>query len=332
MDTSSSIADIYELKTGHLTPTHTAFFKQWEALVSLEEQDLVRFKKELWTMGAAEREAKGRCFSSMVLDTSFHQQAPKVPVSEGTKIHRFTYGFTRARTAGSFISLLNGSMNLGDPVTVSVEPGLLALARGFIVELTPEKVMVGVDHEVDPQVIRARLVVLQRKPESVTPNQVIFRIDKDELMSGMGRIRNNLAQLFYADGDKRRLELVVDLKAPSFDEDSPSISSSIQQHGGHLNPNQQLAMEKAITAQDYALILGMPGTGKTTVIVAIIKALVAMGKTILLASYTHSAVDTILSKLLDADFGILRLGNLDKVNTFFAVPFSISRLTLVGFC
>lgn len=71
---------------------------------------------------------------------------------------------------------------------------------------------------------------------------------------------------------------------------------------------------RLISAQDYALVLGMPGTGKTTVIAALIKAFVAMGKTVLLTSYTHSAVDTILLKLDDADFTILRVGNVDKVS------------------
>lgn len=82
----------------------------------------------------------------------------------------------------------------------------------------------------------------------------------------------------------------------------------------HLNTNQQTAMRRVLAAEDYALILGMPGTGKTTVIAALIRALVAMGQRVLLTSYTHSAVDNILMKLKDdVDFGILRLGNVDKV-------------------
>ncbi|KAG6807662.1 hypothetical protein H0H87_001139, partial [Tephrocybe sp. NHM501043] len=46
-------------QTSPLTPPRAEFFQRWEGLISLEEQDLVRFKKELWTMGAAERELKG---------------------------------------------------------------------------------------------------------------------------------------------------------------------------------------------------------------------------------------------------------------------------------
>jgi DNA replication ATP-dependent helicase Dna2 len=51
---------MFEDKTGHLTPAHTEFFKKWEKLISFEEQELVRFKKEIWTMGAEERMKVGR--------------------------------------------------------------------------------------------------------------------------------------------------------------------------------------------------------------------------------------------------------------------------------
>ena len=68
-------------------------------------------------------------------------------------------------------------------------------------------------------------------------------------------------------------------------------------------------------AKDYLLILGMPGSGKTTTIAHIVKTLVARGKTVLLTSYTHTAVDNILLKLHDSNSNvdILRLGSRDKV-------------------
>ncbi|KAG6828441.1 hypothetical protein H0H92_007968 [Tricholoma furcatifolium] len=309
-DTTSPIADIYELKTSHLTPSRVQFFKEWEALIALEEQGFHRFRRELWMMGAEERELKGRCFSSMVLDQSF-VPPPNTTGAGGTegKMHRFTYQFRRKPSPGDPVPLLNAQLSPGDAITVSVEPTLLALARGFILELTPTEVIVGVDHKLSTENISKRL-------STTCPHgsPIIFRIDKDELFSAMGRFRDNLARLFFADGDTRRLELVVDLKYPVFDEHIPDPSPSISSHSAHLNANQCQAMHKVLSAQDYALILGMPGTGKTTVIAAMIKTLVAMGKTVLLTSYTHSAVDTILAKLLDADFSILRLGNVDKIH------------------
>ncbi|KAF8965377.1 AAA domain-containing protein [Flammula alnicola] len=310
------LAGTFEMRTGHLTPVQTAFFRRWEGLLALEERDLVRFRRELWTLGARERERRGRCFGGMVLrgggggdmkdkeenggDAEQERGEQQGWGKEG-KIHRYTYAF----------SLLNGHLNVGDPITVSVEPHMLALARGYISRLTPEEVVLGVDHVLDVGVLRERKDKHQDEEE-----ELIFRIDKDELFGGMARVRNNLAQMFYADGDRRRLELVVDLRKPDNDNDNDNT------HLLNLNPSQLSAMEKVLSAQDYALILGMPGTGKTTVIAALIRELVRRGKTVLLSSYTHSAVDTILMKLVGgkgkADFGvgfgILRLGNVDKVH------------------
>ena len=119
--------------------------------------------------------------------------------------------------------------------------------------------------------------------------------------------------LFFAGGDTKRLELVVDLRKPLFDDDPnlvPRPSATIMKK---LNESQQQAMMKVLQARDYALLLGMPGTGKTTTIAEIIKELVQRGKSVLLTSYTHSAVDTILLKLLDVDFEVLRIGRSEKV-------------------
>lgn len=60
-------------------------------------------------------------------------------------------------------------------------------------------------------------------------------------------------------------------------------------------------------------MLGMPGTGKTTTIAHIIRALVENGKSVLLTSYTHTAVDNILLKLKNDGIKMLRLGSITKV-------------------
>ena len=57
----------------------------------------------------------------------------------------------------------------------------------------------------------------------------------------------------------------------------------------------------------------MPGTGKTFTISQIIKELVRQGKSVLLTSYTHSAVDNVLLKLVEAGVDFLRLGNTQRV-------------------
>ena len=276
---------------------------------------MMRFKKELWTLDAGERETLGRCFANMVLDMSSQEEPAHAGAS---RVHRFTYRFQRCMDVGAE-SLLNGHMNVGDAVTVSVAPDQFALCRGFILELGPKHVVLGVDHTIKIPAIQARLSKLPPHLSGVknSTTTVTFRIDKDEFSAGMGRVRENLAALFYVGGDTARLRLVVDLAPPTFDAESDLLttaraSSRCRVLARSLNANQILAVEKVLSSRDCALILGMPGTGKTTVVAHLIRMLVEMGKTVLLSAYTHSAVDTILAKLDDVDFSILRLGNVDK--------------------
>eukprot|EP00955_Chlamydomonas_euryale_P116560 366426-Chlamydomonas_euryale.AAC.24 len=73
----------------------------------------------------------------------------------------------------------------------------------------------------------------------------------------------------------------------------------LSQAAENLNPDQLEAIRRVLQMRDYMLLLGMPGTGKTTTIVHIIKALLAAGCSILITSYTNSAVDNILIKLAE---------------------------------
>ncbi|CEQ40945.1 SPOSA6832_02624, partial [Sporobolomyces salmonicolor] len=304
-DANDPLQAIYEEKTAHLTEEHAEFFRKWEKLISFEEQELVRFKKEIWTMEAEERAQVGRCFAGMVIDDSHVRDE-----ASSAKIHRFIYRLRRqdalasqpSLTQRATHSLLGGALSVNDPVVVSLEdPRVLALARGFILALTPHDVILGLDHS------------LTNYPQTkgTAVSSLIFRIDKDELAAGMGRIRDNLIQLFVTGGDERRRRLVVDLEPPRFD--ASLVSALDRLIPSSLNDDQKRALEKVLAAQDYALILGMPGTGKTTTIAEVLKALAKAGKSVLLTSYTHSAVDNILLKVKDSGLSILRLGNRDKI-------------------
>lgn len=299
------IAELYFDKTGHLSDRHAAFFQKWESLLSVEEQDLNRFRSQLWTMTAKEREKSGRCYSDMII-TGYSNHVGK----SLAKIHRHSYTFTRApyATQDDRTSMLSGHIAKGDPVSLSIEPDLLCLWRGFVTDLTTSSVTVGVTYMIDTEALLART---KHRGHQMAGDKVVFRIDKDEMASGILRMRSNLAQLFFADGDEKRRRLIVDMDTPRF---APDLAPLPEEVPSTLNQDQQRAMDKVLTAQDYALILGMPGTGKTTTIAEIIKALVERGKSVLLTSYTHSAVDTILMKLLNSDIRMLRLGNIDKVH------------------
>jgi DNA replication ATP-dependent helicase Dna2 len=105
-----------------------------------------------------------------------------------------------------------------------------------------------------------------------------------------------------------------------------------------LNEDQRRAVSHVLSCRDYALILGMPGTGKTTLIASLIRILVRMGMTVLVCAFTHSAVDNILSKIMVIIVQILlmvqesptipfvRLGKKERIRAD-VWPYSISALT-----
>jgi DNA replication ATP-dependent helicase Dna2 len=77
-----------------------------------------------------------------------------------------------------------------------------------------------------------------------------------------------------------------------------------------FNAEQNLAVERALQMQDYLLIHGPPGTGKTSVIAEIIKRLTLQGQRVMLAAFTNQAVDNMLKRLDKEGFhDYLRLGH-----------------------
>ncbi len=67
-----------------------------------------------------------------------------------------------------------------------------------------------------------------------------------------------------------------------------------------LNPGQQVALA-AMTTPGGHFVWGPPGTGKTTVITSAVKDALDHGRTVLITSHTHVAVDNVLTSLLADD-------------------------------
>lgn len=84
-----------------------------------------------------------------------------------------------------------------------------------------------------------------------------------------------------------------------------------------MNNNQQDAVRKILSARDFALLRGLPGTGKTNTLALVIRIMIARMETVLLTSYTHNAVDHLLAKLVEKGMKapqLLRLGALSAIH------------------
>ncbi|RZH66763.1 AAA domain-containing protein [Natrinema altunense] len=96
---------------------------------------------------------------------------------------------------------------------------------------------------------------------------------------------------FLLKGDERRKDVLFGRAEPAFDEiDEVFIDN---------NDAQNEAVQKAVGAEDFALIHGPPGTGKTYTIARAIRAMVERGERVLLSAFTNRAVDNALEALLE---------------------------------
>ncbi|OGM44593.1 DNA replication helicase Dna2 [Aspergillus bombycis] len=324
---SSGLGDEFVKAMDHLTPKDRDFFRKWDDLLTKEEQSMMRFKRELWTLLSSEREALGRCFGNIVIElgSAFEDK-------DGVKINRFRYTFVKRRST-PFFSFTESQLTVGEPVVISDEKGHFALANGYVIQVSPQRISVAVDRRLHNartrskgfdaktnQTFRGIMEIpgadaAASNPSNEPEEEVVYRLDKDEFSNGMAIVRANLVAMMERDlfQAKNLRRLIVEGSAPTF---QPTLSAYKMSDADRasLNVDQKQAIDKVMSAKDYALVLGMPGTGKTTTIAHIIRALVSQGKSVLLTSYTHTAVDNILLKIQDDSIRILRIGAAAKVH------------------
>jgi len=103
-------------------------------------------------------------------------------------------------------------------------------------------------------------------------------------------------------GDDERKDVLFGRRDPEFRDD----------HETHIdnNDSQNEAVNLALNAEDFALVHGPPGTGKTYTLATLVRALVERGDRVLLSAFTNRAVDNALEALRDQGFEeFLRVGS-----------------------
>jgi DNA replication ATP-dependent helicase Dna2 len=317
-DFSSGIGDKFNELVGHFSEEELAYFRSWFKMVSLESRAQQRkfHQHKLWTTPPELRQVQGSCLSGMQLLSV---------ESNDSKSDRFIHKFTSTAESSHASLLAHQDINKGDLVVISRERKEtnhvdLAVGTGFIVNFDHQQCTVNLDKELSMH------------------SNFVYHIDKHESLSVFSTSISNLVDLFVSnnsDVSHRLRQLIVNLQPPQFVtpkcerlcealECVKALRASQLQTGSvqcpvtdilaTLNSDQLFAVEKVLSASHYALILGMPGTGKTMTIACIVQVLVECGKRVLLTSYTHSAVDNVLIKLQKAGIDCLRASNPDRVH------------------
>jgi DNA replication ATP-dependent helicase Dna2 len=95
-------------------------------------------------------------------------------------------------------------------------------------------------------------------------------------------------------GDRRRKEVLFGDADPAFGDVEGTFVDN--------NPAQDEAVCRALAAEDFALVHGPPGTGKTYTIARVVRELVARGERVLLSAFTNRAVDNALEAVRDQGY------------------------------
>ena len=92
-----------------------------------------------------------------------------------------------------------------------------------------------------------------------------------------------------------------------------------------LNPSQCAAVAHALTASEVTTVHGPPGTGKTTTLVQLVKALVRRGEKVLCSAPSNAAVDLMVERLGAAGLKVVRIGHPMRIDPA-VVDRSLERL------
>jgi len=135
-----------------------------------------------------------------------------------------------------------------------------------------------------------------------------FRIDLSPDETTRRRQRGAINAARNATGRAGKLrDMMLGIVEPRFDRE-PSI-----QIFDPLNPPQEDAVRFALSARDFAVIHGPPGTGKTTTLVEVIRQAVARGERVLACASSNTAVDNLLERLVRTTPHVVRVGHPARV-------------------
>lgn len=224
-------------------------------------------------------EAKGACLVGLVIRDEVAGFGGRVVVTLGKRNRESELPWTR--------------LNHGTPIVLSEEKNGDGVAcRGVVTDRDRETITVA----------------LSQSPEPIA-DRPTFRVDLSLDEVSRQRQREALRRADTADSG-----ILAVLKRKLLSDELPELKTApTWQPLSMLDASQVEAVSHALSAEDFAIIHGPPGTGKTTTVVELIRQAVRRGDRVLACAPSNLAVDNMLERLIAGGERAIRLGHPARV-------------------
>jgi len=188
--------------------------------------------------------------------------------------------------------VIDTEISVGDMVLISTDNPLRSDLTGTVTEKGARFIKVAFDKRVPKWAIKKKVRI------DLYANDITFR-----------RMEDNLNHLSLK--GKNALEYILNERNPKKNRDVPYISYIDE----NLNDSQKKAIENALSCENFFLIHGPFGTGKTRTLVELISQETRQGHKVLATAESNAAVDNILERLMDnKKLTLTRLGHPQRVS------------------
>lgn len=187
---------------------------------------------------------------------------------------------------------IDTEISVGDMVLVSTDNPLRSDLTGTVTEKGARFIKVAFDKRVPKWAIKKKTRL------DLYANDITFR-----------RMEDNLKHLSLK--GKNALEYILNERDPKKNRETPYINYI----DDNLNESQKSAIENSLSCENFFLIHGPFGTGKTRTLVELISQETRQGHKVLATAESNAAVDNILERLMDnKKLNLTRLGHPQRVS------------------
>lgn len=188
--------------------------------------------------------------------------------------------------------VIDTEISVGDMILVSTDDPLRSDLTGTVTEKGARFIKVAFDKRVPKWAIKKKVRL------DLYANDITFR-----------RMEDNLKHLSLK--GKNALEYILNERDPKKNRPTPYISYIDE----NLNDSQKAAIENALSCENFYLIHGPFGTGKTRTLVELISQETRQKHKVLATAESNAAVDNILERLMDnKKLNLTRLGHPQRVS------------------